>query len=111
MTATPAKKATSTKSASVAPRTASAASKANGKGKGPDIVAETTESLLALLTSAPDNTLLKAKLPVLLGRYCIKAGKSTEQREEMRKLIYTDEFLGSETGWVYDAETQAITLS
>ena len=103
-TAVPARKAAG------ASRKAVAASKANGKGKGPDIVAETTESLLALLAEAPEGSLLKAKLPVLLGRYCIKTGKSTEQREEMRKLIYTEEFLASGTGWIYDATSQAITL-
>ena len=100
-----------TRKAAGAPKKAVVASKANGKGKGSDIVTETTESLLTLLAEAPEGSLLKAKLPVLLGRYCIKTGKSTEQREEMRKLIYTDEFLGSEAGWVYDPESQAITLS
>ena len=100
-----------TKKAAGATRTAVAVSKANGKGKGPDLFAETTASLLALLGEASDGTLLKAKLPVLLGRYCIKAGKTTEQLEEMRKLIYNDEFLERANGWVYDPESQTITLT
>lgn len=96
------------------------ASKATGKATKPaaagkaskpakeevDIDAIAIETLIAVVTDA-DGKLHKSKLPVKLQQ---KLGAKHPQREEVRKLVYTDEFLAREEGWNYDAKKQTITV-
>lgn len=95
------------------------ASRTNGSGKGtmaskPGKKAETVdlneiakETLLDILT---DNggSIGKAKLPV---KILNKLGAKHPYKEEVRKLIYSDDFLATEDGWSYDKSSKAQTIT
>lgn len=85
--------------------TAAPAGKA-GKGKAKEVSIEDVakEALLAVLADN-DGKLAKAKLPVKIQQ---QLGKDHPQREEVRKLVYTDEFLETEDGWTYNKKKQVI---
>lgn len=95
-----------------------ATGKADSKGKSKGKAAEAddeedevttlaTESLLALLKKAPKNTILKKKLPVQIMN---QVGAKHPQREAVRKMVTSDDFLSAGDGWSYDDESQEITL-
>lgn len=67
-----------------------------------------TESLIALLKKAPKKTLLKKKLPVQIIN---QVGAKHPQREAVRKLVTSDEFLNAGDDWSYDEDSQEITLN
>lgn len=71
-----------------------------------DIDALAVETLIDVVKEN-DGKLAKAKLPT---KVQLKLGAKHPQREEVRKLIYTDEFLEREEGWTYDKKKQTITV-
>jgi len=76
-----------------------------GKGgkKEFDLDEASAEVLRALLADAKDNTLQKASLPNLL----VKAlKKDNPNREDIRRRVYSDEFLETQDGWEYDASSK-----
>lgn len=76
---------------------------AKGKGKEFDLDEASAEILVALLGDAKDNTLQKAHLPNLLVK-AIK--KDNPNREDIRRRVYSDDFLETENGWSYDASSK-----
>lgn len=87
--------------------------KTNGNGNGKavktdELYALTSATLLEILADA-DGSIMKAKLP---GKITLKMGSKHPQREEVRRLMYSDDFLGKEDGWAYDAsgKDQKISL-
>ncbi len=93
------------------PKAAGKSAKGSTKGKAVEPEADedelntlTTETLVGILAKAKDNTILKKKLPVQIMNI---VGKHP-QREDVRKLMTSDEFLGTEAGWSYNKKTQEI---
>jgi hypothetical protein len=82
------------------------ATKTNGV-EAVDITALATEALLAILADN-DNEIKKAALP---GALVKKLGVKHPNREEVRKLVYSDDFLETEDGWTYDKKSKAQTIS
>lgn len=82
--------------------------KANGKATDVDFDEMATETLLAILEEA-GGSIMKSKLP---GKIALKLGAKNPHREEVRRLIYSDDFLTTENGWSYDVadKKQTITL-
>ena len=72
-----------------------------------DLEAIATETLLELLADN-DDSLEKSKLPGLLVK---KLGVKHPHREEVRKLIYSDDFLEGQNGWTYDKKSKKQTIS
>ncbi len=88
---------------------AAAGGKTNGKAKEVSVEEQGAEILLSIL-NANEGSLPKSKLPVkLAGAIAAK----DPRREELRKLIYSDDFLSEEMGWTYDksSKTQVIELA
>lgn len=71
-----------------------------------DINALAQETLVAVLTDAPGNSLAKSKISMKV----LTKLMQDPNREEVRKLIFTDEFLGLEDGWTYNKAKQIVTL-
>lgn len=90
-----------------------AAPKGKGKAVEPEVDEDdavatlATESLLALLKKAKGNSILKKKLPVQIIN---QVGAKHPDREAVRKLVTSDEFLEAGEKWSYDSESQEITL-
>lgn len=84
---------------------------AGGKpnGKAVDLDALAKDTLLEIL-GENDGKLMKSKLP---GKIASKLGPKHPHREEIRKLIYADDFLATEDGWTYDqaSKNQLIELA
>jgi hypothetical protein len=87
--------------------TRAANGKTNGKAVESSIEDVATETLLNILA---DNggELLKSKLPT---KVAVKLGNKHPQRDAVRKLIFSEDFLQSENGWNYDAKSQQIALA
>lgn len=85
-----------------------AAGKPNGKVAEPNIDALALETLLAVLADA-GGSIARAKVAGAVTR---KLGLKHPQRDAVAKLIYSDEFLGTQQGFSYDAadKSQLITL-
>jgi hypothetical protein len=77
--------------------------KASKASKGPNLNDIATETLLAILKDS-DGQIAKAKLPVKIQT---KLGSKHPQREDLRKLIFSDEFLEREEGWTYDRKSKS----
>jgi hypothetical protein len=72
-----------------------------------DIDAIATETLLAILADN-DGSIAKAKLPV---KILNKLGAKHPQKEEVRKRIYSDDFLALEDGWSFDKSSKQQTIT
>ena len=104
----PAKGAKSVGKASARPAPArSGKAGKSSDGEEVDIVALATDTLLSIL-SDNDNEIKKASLPGLLVK---KLGVKHPHREEVRKMIYSDDFLETEAGWSYDKKSKSQTIS
>lgn len=79
------------------------------KGKKADpLEEEAVETLLAILSDA-DGSIAKSKLP---NKLATKLGAKHPKREELRRLIYSDEFLQQEgKGWSYDPSSKQQTIT
>lgn len=90
------------KAAAVKGKTAAAAKPVAGKAKKDDAAGALNtlakETLVAILDDN-EGSIAKSKLPAKIAQ---KLGVKHPQREEVRKLIYSDEFLTTEDGWTYD---------
>lgn len=108
------------------PEKGKSASKTNGSGGRPtqavssgkksktttspsedDIEALAAETLLAIL-EANGGSIDKAKLPV---KVLNKLGAKHPQKEEIRRVLYTDDFLATEQGWTYDKASKKQTIT
>lgn len=80
-----------------------------GKGATTNIEDEAVSTLLAILTDN-DGSVPKASLP---NKTTQKLGMKHPKRDEIRKLVYSDEFLETEQGWTYDkaSKKQLITIA
>lgn len=87
-----------------------AAGKAKGKAKDDDAeLVEEAESVLTDLLSANDDSIQKSKLSFMLTKALIK----NDNRDALKDLIQTEDFLNREAGWEYDgsAKKPVITAS
>jgi len=84
-----------------------AASKPNGKAVDQSVEEVAAETLLAILADN-DGSILKSKLPT---KVAVKLGAKHPMRDEVRRTIFSDEFLNSEQGWGYDSKTQTIVAA
>lgn len=76
---------------------------AGKKSKEFDLDEASAEVLIDLLKAAKDSTLQKAHLPNLL----VKAlKKDNPNREDIRRRVYSDDFLETQAGWEYDASSK-----
>jgi hypothetical protein len=80
--------------------------RANGKVEV-DIDELAKETLLAILADN-DDSIAKSKLPAKIAQ---KLGVKHPQREEVRKRIYSDDFLTTEDGWSYDQSSKQQTIA
>ena len=80
-----------------------------GRSKKADpLEEEAVETLLAILSDA-DGSIAKSKLP---NKLATKLGAKHPKREELRRLIYSDEFLSQEgKGWSYDPSSKQQTIT
>lgn len=101
--AAPAPKATASKGkpAAAAAKGKAVAGKPNGK-VAVDIEALATETLLGILEDN-DGEIAKSKLPQAIAK---KLGVKHPNREEVRKMVYSDDFLTTENGWSYDQSSR-----
>lgn len=92
------------------------AGKANGKaaGKskkkdddGDELQEEAVSVLTDLLADTKDGEIPRAKLSMALTKKLMK----NENREPLRKLITSDDFLALEEGWTFDADSKAETIA
>jgi hypothetical protein len=81
-----------------------AATKPNGKAIEQSVEEVAAETLLAILNEN-DGSILKSKLPT---KVAVKLGPKHPMRDEVRRTIFSDEFLNSEQGWGYDSKSQTI---
>lgn len=70
----------------------------------PDLNDEAVEALMGVLADA-DGSIQRSKLTVKVAQ---KVGLKNPNREELRKLIFSEEFLATEQGWSYDKKKQVI---
>lgn len=84
-----------------------AAGKPNGKVVEQSVDEVATETLLAILADN-DGSILKSKLPT---KVAVKLGPKHPMRDEVRRTIFSEEFLNSEQGWGYDAKSQTIVAA
>ena len=66
---------------------------------------EAVEALMAVLENA-DGSIARAKLTVAISK---KVGLKNPNREALRKLTFSEDFLATEQGWSYDKKKQTIT--
>lgn len=107
----PAKTITSAKtSAKLAAGKSTSASRTNGSGKQANAVQDKAEKLLGvILGKQKTNEIAKSKLSMaVLREYQGVFGKDDGDREAVRNLIFTDEFLNRQEGWVYDEATEVV---
>jgi len=80
--------------------------KANGasKSNNDEVEALAIDTLQTILNAAGANGLIKTKLPLAI----TKAITKHPLREDVRRLIMTDDFLGREEGWAYDQSEQML---
>lgn len=88
--------------------------KTNGKAAGKskkndddDLQEEAVAVLTDLLGDVKDGEIPRAKLSMALTKKLMK----NENREPLRKLITSDEFLALEEGWTFDADSKAETIA
>jgi hypothetical protein len=93
-------KATAKKGAAVKP---AASTKKTPKVDELQVLAD--ETLLAILDEN-EGTIGHAKLPA---KIVTKLGSKHPRREEVRKLMLSDDYLGREEGWSYDSKKKIIT--
>jgi len=92
---------------------AAPAPKAKGKpaagkaAKGEDLTQLTTDTLLAILADAPNNTINRKNLAT---KVIMKLTKHPK-REDVRGIMTSEDFLQGENGWSYDAKSGAVTLA
>ena len=94
---------------SKAPVVKGAAAKPSTKGsKSSSIQDEAVQTLLSILADN-DGSVPKASLP---NKTTQKLGMKHPKRDEIRKLVYSDEFLETEQGWSFDkaSKKQLITV-
>lgn len=86
------------------------ASRTNGSGKQANAVQEKAEKLLGvILGKQKTNEIAKSKLSMaVLREYQGVFGKEDGDREAVRNLIFTDEFLNQNNGWLYDEATEVV---
>lgn len=104
--AAPAAKAAA-KSTAKAPAAKGGKTTAKAAPKESDLETLTETTLLDILKSAKDNTIAKNKLSMQVLQKLMKDAR----REDVRKLIFTDDFLGRENGWSYDQAKGTVTLN
>ena len=85
-----------------------AATPGRGKKQDEDVTELATATLLEIL-AANKGSIDKARLPNKVTLALVKH----PQRDEVRRLVYSDEFLATEQGWTYDqsSKTQTIELA
>lgn len=91
----------------------SAAAPAKGATKGKpapepeadDLNDEAVEALMNVLADA-DGSIQRAKLSVKIAQ---KVGLKNPNRAELSKLVFSEEFLGTEQGWSYDKKKQTVS--
>ncbi len=76
-----------------------------GKGTGVDDLA--AQTILAILAKEKSGRIEKSKLSMRV----LTSLTSNPQREPVRKLVNSDDFLGRELGWNYDSETEVLTVA
>lgn len=77
------------------------------KTKGIDIETLADETLLAIL-SDEDGSIVRSKLP---NKIHVKLGAKHPQREDLRKLIASEDYLKGERGWTYDKKSQVVAVA
>jgi len=60
--------------------------------------------LLTLLANAKDNVLARTSLPSLVVKQSVAENLEPAERDAIRKVIVTDEFLSRQSGWVVNVE-------
>lgn len=112
----PAEKKAAAKKGAAASKTAKPAAAAKGKAKAAPAESDAPDAgelLKAILRAAKDNAVNRASLSSLIVRKALTDGIDAATREELRKLICSEEFLATEDGWVYDGsvKTQPVVLA
>lgn len=78
----------------------------SAKSEEVDIDALAVETLMAVLEDK-DGQVKRAELPALIAK---KMGLKHPQRDAVRKLAFSEDFLGSEQGWTYNAKKQIVAV-
>ena len=84
---------------------AKASTKAKDEPETDDMNDEAVEALMGVLEDA-DGSIARAKLTVAISK---KVGLKNPNREALRKLTFSEDFLATEQGWSYDKKKQTIT--
>lgn len=90
---------------------ASAAKATKSKPKTDDGEQQAVDILMAILNDAKDNTVLKSQLSGKVVAYCFDNDIDDATREQLRKAIYSDEFLEQQQGWVFDKKDRKQPVS
>lgn len=97
------------KAAAAKGKTAAATSKAADKKapKADPIAVLAKETLLAILADN-DGSIAHSKLPA---KIVMKVGSKHPQKDDVRKVLLSDEFLSTEDGWSYDSKKKIVTAT
>ena len=98
-------KSTKTTGKAAKPAVVARVSKANGKAAD-DHMDRAVEVLQEILAEA-DGSIARSKLSLAVTKKLMK----DPLREDLRKLIFSEEFLNTENGWSYDGTSKAQTVS
>lgn len=87
-----------------------AAGKPNGKAKEVDLTDDADAILHEILGAAKDGAMPKAKLPLALNKYFV--ANKHDHADELRRLVYSEDFLARENGWTFDqsSKNQVVSL-
>lgn len=105
----PAKTAAQFKTAVKPTGKSTSATRTNGSGKAAasPVQALAESTLIDILKKQKENEIAKSKLSMAV----LRALGKHDDREAVRNLVFTDEFLNLQNGWVYDEATETVALA